>query len=313
MDNLTHTLIGVGLARAGLARTFGRGATLALALGSNLPDVDVLGYLWWGRDAIFHRRMATHSLVTLPLLALAASALLRRPCRELSFARRTALLLLGALLHVAFDLLNSFGVVALYPLRDTRYELAWVFIIDLCLWALLLAPFALERLPRLRSRAERVWRVALAGVALYVAGCGLARARAAEILDERLAADGAAPAFVYLFPEPLGPHRFRGVAREGASYRVYLVHVLAGRVEALESVPTEEGDPLVAAARATPRGRQLEWFYKAPVWHAAPDEHCAFAFDLRFRSAVLGFRRDSFGRRVDVPGAGAAPAESPAR
>ena len=42
MDNLTRTLTGIGLARAGLAQRLGRGTNAILALASNLPDGDVV-------------------------------------------------------------------------------------------------------------------------------------------------------------------------------------------------------------------------------------------------------------------------------
>ena len=45
MDNLTHTLAGVAMARAGLADRWGRGTTLVMAIASNLPDVDIAAAL----------------------------------------------------------------------------------------------------------------------------------------------------------------------------------------------------------------------------------------------------------------------------
>src|SRR5580704_11925048 len=55
MDNVTHTLFGLTLARTPLGRA-GRGATAALVLASNAPDIDVVAtargapsYLTWRR------------------------------------------------------------------------------------------------------------------------------------------------------------------------------------------------------------------------------------------------------------------------
>ena len=45
MDNLTHTLYGLALARTGLHRTTPR-ATLTLLVGANLPDVDFISIFW---------------------------------------------------------------------------------------------------------------------------------------------------------------------------------------------------------------------------------------------------------------------------
>ena len=62
MDNLTHTLLGVGMANAGLSRRFGRGALVTLFLSSNLPDIDGIWAMWrGGGDAFLSRRALTHS------------------------------------------------------------------------------------------------------------------------------------------------------------------------------------------------------------------------------------------------------------
>lgn len=42
MDNVTHTMLGVALARAELAQRLGKGTTLVMVVASNLPDVDAL-------------------------------------------------------------------------------------------------------------------------------------------------------------------------------------------------------------------------------------------------------------------------------
>ena len=42
MDNIAHSMLGVAMARAGLASRCGRGTTITLLVASNLPDVDAL-------------------------------------------------------------------------------------------------------------------------------------------------------------------------------------------------------------------------------------------------------------------------------
>jgi hypothetical protein len=49
-------------------------------------------------------------------------------------------------------------------------------------------------------------------------------------------------------------------------------------------------DPLVRDARATPFGRRLDGFFKAPVWqvrHDAAGGSQVVAWDLRFKSLVV--------------------------
>ena len=73
MDNLTHTLVGATLGRAGLAgRT--RGGMAALMIGANIPDLDVLG-LPFGMNLGF-RRGITHGIPALLVWPVVVSALL---------------------------------------------------------------------------------------------------------------------------------------------------------------------------------------------------------------------------------------------
>lgn len=64
------------LARAGLARS-SRGATLALVLASNLPDLDLLAALGGSTHYLEHHRGFSHSIAGAPLFALALALVLR--------------------------------------------------------------------------------------------------------------------------------------------------------------------------------------------------------------------------------------------
>ena len=71
IDPVCHTLVGAGLARSGLAQA-DRIRHRTLLIGANLPDVDVLAYLWGpGADLAF-RRGWTHGVLALALWPLRA-------------------------------------------------------------------------------------------------------------------------------------------------------------------------------------------------------------------------------------------------
>src|SRR3989442_10689713 len=75
MDNLTHTLTGVALSQAGLNRKT-RFATLALVIGSNLPDVDIVTRLAGSATYLKYHRGITHSVLgVIVLSALLAGAI----------------------------------------------------------------------------------------------------------------------------------------------------------------------------------------------------------------------------------------------
>jgi len=70
MDNITHSLTGLMMARAGLAPKGERGVTLLLLLAVNAPDIDVvLGIPGTLSSLEFHRGY-THALALAPLMAI---------------------------------------------------------------------------------------------------------------------------------------------------------------------------------------------------------------------------------------------------
>jgi membrane-bound metal-dependent hydrolase YbcI (DUF457 family) len=305
VDPITHTLCGVALGNGLFRRRAGPAAVPILALASNLPDIDAVVHLSFDPAAVLMRRTFGHSIFLVPLWSLLLAWLLRRRYRHLRLGMLFGMVLAGAAVHLFFDLINSFGVVLLWPLSAARPELAWVFILDLVLTGILLLPLLVAAAPRMRPRISALSRAGLAAVAAYLAFCGWSRAEAVRLLARQVAgADavtagavtagevtaGAEPPFSYVFPEPLGPQRWRGVVRHGDRYDLFLVRPTTGVVEPRGSVQGDFDDPLVRDARATPFGRRLDGFFKAPVWqvrHDAAGGSQVVAWDLRFKSLVV--------------------------
>src|SRR5258708_25199797 len=142
LDNVTHSLVGLNLAHAFFKRRF-REAVPALLLSSNLPDIDGAVLFSPSPLAVTWRRTFGHSVLLLPLWTLVLAWLLRRHYRSSSLIALWLLCLLGAYAHLFFDLINSFGVVLLWPFSAWRSELAMVFIIDVFMLALLAFPHPL--------------------------------------------------------------------------------------------------------------------------------------------------------------------------
>ena len=292
MDNLTHTLVGVGLANAFYRRSVGKEAMPILAISSNLPDIDALVMLSGDPRSVLLRRTFGHSLLVLPLWVFLLALIFRRFYPGQPWRRLVALCVLGAGLHVFFDLINSFGVVLFWPISTWRPELATVFIIDLILTGLLALPLLLC-IPRSRRRSlEGLSRSSVLAVTVYLLFCALCRWRAQGMLAREAASLTPSPGFSYVFPEPLGPQRWRGVLRRGDTYRLYLIRPLAGVLDSAGEVKTWEDDPAVRAVRASGPGIRLQRFFKAPVWRVAAGKSTTrvSARDLRFSSLVL--RRD---------------------
>lgn len=171
MDNLSHTLVGLGAAEllarslpaeADPARQRGRHRLLLLAcaLASNFPDLDLLltpllaaplGYL-------LHHRGHTHTLLFALPQALLLAALLwlawpaaRTLLRASAPARRGLAISigLGFGLHLLMDYSNSYGLHPFYPF-DARWLYGdMVFIVEPLYWICLGAPLLVQARARL--------------------------------------------------------------------------------------------------------------------------------------------------------------------
>jgi hypothetical protein len=205
-------------------------------------------------------------------------------------------------LHVLFDLMNSYGVVVFYPLSGARLELAWLFIIDLAIWGMLLLPLLIERFPFFKHDALRraqLWQVFVSVFAVYVVTCGAFRMRAVNLLEQEAARLELPSADPYAFPEALGFHRFHGVIRDSETLRHYQIDVLSGQVDLVESFVTVQNDPRLAPLLKTPRMLRLMTFFKRPVFQWESPTRVS-VFDLRFRSTVLALRH-AFSFEFEVP------------
>jgi len=146
LDNLTHTLFALTLARTPLARA-GRGTTAALVLASNSPDIDIVTaipggfvtYLRWHRGP-------THGPIGVAALAVLTAAIVwafyrltdrgRAPDRDSARASLGMLVVaaaIGALMHVLMDLPTSYGTRLLSPFDWHWYAVDWMPIVDIYL------------------------------------------------------------------------------------------------------------------------------------------------------------------------------------
>lgn len=156
MDPLTHTLVGASLAATRLGATTRR-ATVALVVGANLPDLDVLSYFAGSDAALGFRRGWTHGVLALVILP-AVLALILRTWRSgrgndtqepaLSSAWLVGLCYLAVLTHPFLDWLNTYGMRWLMPFDSTWYYGDAVFIMDPWIWLVLGTGWLVGRQPR---------------------------------------------------------------------------------------------------------------------------------------------------------------------
>ncbi len=158
MDTLTHALSGALLARAGAPREQRAGEptvaqrVLVGAIACGFPDIDFLVSFVSPLTYLLNHRGLTHSLVALPLWALLIAwiaARLLRPQRGLRAFAGTAAMGVG--LHIAGDLITTFGTMLLAPFSDVRFGWGTTFIIDLWFSGIIIAGLVCSALWR-RSR-----------------------------------------------------------------------------------------------------------------------------------------------------------------
>jgi membrane-bound metal-dependent hydrolase YbcI (DUF457 family) len=191
MDTITHGIVGaltgkalfagrdvpagVGDAQShSLSSPIARAAIVGCTLGSMFPDIDVFaGPVARNPLAImeWHRNI-THSIVMLPLWALVLAALsipLARLVRWKAppYWALVGIYAAGLATHILLDLVTNFGTMVWSPIRYSRPAWDWVFILDLNVTALALAPqlaaWCYREPERFRVRAFGIWALLTVG------------------------------------------------------------------------------------------------------------------------------------------------------
>lgn len=280
MDNLTHSLVGLFLARAGCRRATPRG-TAIMMLGANAPDFDVV--CWFGGSAsyIHWHRNITHSLIAIPVMALLTVAIVRivgrKPVRWLP-AFLIAMLAVAS--HLVLDLTNVYGVRLLLPFSGQWFHWDITPVVDLLIWAMLFLGVAAPALGRLvggeigerrsESGAGPGWAItALLLLSFYDYGRSVLHDRALAEVDARQY-NGLAPRRTGAFPQA-NPLVWTGIAELSNAYVMVPVDLRTDfRPEDGTTFYKPEQTPAVNAALATlPFQRFLE-FVQYPIWVTEP-------------------------------------------
>jgi len=144
MDNLTHTLVGLAAAKAGLER-LSPGATAVCLIAANAPDADIVAAFGGSWFYLKHHRGITHSIVgtlaialLIPLLFYAGERIIARFRSESAPRVRLRGLFIVSLLlsasHPLMDWTNNYGVRPLLPWSGQWFYGDLVYIIDPWLW-----------------------------------------------------------------------------------------------------------------------------------------------------------------------------------
>jgi membrane-bound metal-dependent hydrolase YbcI (DUF457 family) len=194
MDNVTHTLFALTLARTPLGRA-GRGTTAALIIASNIPDADIVSTVGGATKYLAWHRGPTHGPLGIVVLGVATGAIVWAAGRAMDARARKAasaatgapnaaiatgssevgpsaaslpmlatIATIGALFHVLMDFPTSYGTRLFSPFDWHWWAVDWMPIIDVYLLFALAAGLLFGRgSPTAQRRLAAIVLVLMAG------------------------------------------------------------------------------------------------------------------------------------------------------
>jgi inner membrane protein len=332
VDTLTHALSGALLARATAPRDSPpaslRRRIAAGFLACASPDLDVVVGLFGPVAFIENHRGVTHSLVMLPLWTLLYSFLLAKILREPLGARAFyAVTAMSLALHIAGDLITTYGTMILAPFSDWRAQIGTTFIIDPWFTGIIVAGLAASWAVRRTGRWPAV--AACAVLAGYVGFQYLQRQNAIAFGERYASEHGIAGARVNAQPRPVSPFNWTVFVSDSDSHYFADVNLVRdaprvlrdgdGFIARLDSayLPLAEarwqkrarfgegpGAALARDAWSSPALAAFRWFSQLPAFDGfEKGSTCVRFIDLRYvvpGRETLPFR---YGACRDAPGA----------
>jgi len=306
MENLTHTLTGIAISHTGLNRKT-RFATLALILASNAPDVDIVMRFRSSAAYLEYHRGITHSFVGATGLAVILAALVYFAGRRLrpktsgppvNLKWLFFLCWIGVGGHLLLDYTNAYGIRLLLPFSAHWYAWDIMPILDLILWALLVAGLGLPALLRLVSeevgaRKTGYRRGAVFALASMVLLWGLRdfshRRALAQLGSNNY--DDEAPVRYGAFPQ-FSPFTWKGVVETESSFHILEVNALASAIDAehTETLHKPEASPALDTALKAHVARVFTNFARFP-WSQVDEDQDGYEVhirDLRFGNGSAG-------------------------
>lgn len=306
MDNLTHTLLGAALSRAGLNRKYSR-ATLTLLVAANLPDIDIITGFWGNVAYLKYHRGMTHSMVGVTLLgALLAGGIFLFEKRAAakhshslpSFLWIALICLMGTWSHLLMDFTNSYGIRPFLPFSGRWVAWDLEFIIDPVILTILTGGLVLPSLFRLvseevgarrKSRGQGSAIVSLVLIAVLLGVRDVNHRSAVQKLSA-FTFRGADPVAVHAFPSPVNPLRWNGVAETPQAY--YSLEVgpdfSALKLNQVRVYYKPESSPLLSAVTETKTAKVFLDFARVPIYtvEVRENETQVVIHDLRFAFAT---------------------------
>lgn len=269
MDTLTHAISGAVLGRAVQGTRLAPPAHAATIgfLAAAFPDSDAV--LQWLVDPLtfinLHRGL-THSLLLAPVWAVLIAVILgllfgRRGRTRFGWRAVWPLAFMALVLHIAADVITSYGTQVFAPFSDYKAAYPTTFIIDFWFTGLLLVGLAVSWWRRSPVPA-RVTLVLLAG---YVGFQAVLLERARDFGEHYARSAGLNGASVTALAQPLSPFNWRVVVAHGDDYHVTQVNLRRN-----EPLNVDEDAGFLRRLDAEYQPLRLAWWQRLPRFGDAP-------------------------------------------
>lgn len=229
MDPLTHALSGALLVRAvqparqKLPALPLRTRLITGFIAATFPDVDValrlidtLTYLNWHQGP-------THSLVMLPLWAFLLAHIFSRISRDRYSWRLFFIpVCLGIAIHIAGDVITSYGLMLFAPFSTERFSVSLAFVIDLWFSAIILLGLIMSGL---FSQGRFIAAFALICLAMYVVWLGSLHQQAKRIGESYAQKMSLTQAEISVLPQPFSPYNWKIIVSESETYHILLINL----------------------------------------------------------------------------------------
>ena len=299
MDTLTHALSGALIARATASAADGAiplSRRLALGtLAAAFPDADIVMSLGSPIAYLLNHRGVTHSLIMLPLWAMLLAWLAARLWRDARGWRPYfGVTAMGVGIHIAGDVITSFGTMVFAPLSDLRVAMGTTFIIDLYFTGIIVVGLVASRLWR-SSRTPAI--AAFAVLAGYVGFQAVQHRHAIEAGREYARTHQLFAARVSALERPLSPFNWRLIVARGDEQHYADVNLIA------RTLPEPAGPDagLIARISSAFAPVSMARWVSAPRFGDTPEnrhvareawQQPAFAFYRRFADFPALYRID---------------------
>lgn len=203
MDTTTHALTGYVIAKAGLNKGTGRWGTIAAVAAAIFPDIDLVLRIFGTEFSLkFHRSLTNSVFLIIPLSFLFA-LLLVRISKIKKFWNFFVIWAVVMSVHIFLDLATSYGTMILSPFSGYRYNLDWIFLIDLYLVGIFLLPLIASYC--WKRKGKTLVRVSFIMATLYIGLCAYNHSRALVLARDFAREKGLKPIAIASLPQPLSP------------------------------------------------------------------------------------------------------------